>query len=340
MERDWANLEALPLGLILDNLEEKIDHLWFSVVCKNWQLIAKLNHQNHQFKMNTIPMVMVPPNDSLTNKNGLFGIPNKRLYPFQFQLGLIKPNLHLCGSSHGWLALVDDSRSIITLMNPFQNIPYITLPPLNRVYKVTLSADPIKNPNDYVVAAIHGNSCDLAFIKSGQKNWTYMEILEPFFIDVIFYKGLLFAITIHRKIISINICGSNNLLPNVILEEKVEEGIFQDKFLVKSLNEELWMVKRCALRRNVYHVYKLKLDAKGEKLEEMCKLKSLGDDILFLGQGDSISVSASYFSKSLQRDSIYFADFLKIYNMKNGKSRCHGPYGKYTFWILPHFQWD
>ncbi|CAL5209951.1 unnamed protein product [Lathyrus oleraceus] len=353
MERNWANLEALPLSLILDKLEEKIDHLWVGAVCKNWQLIAKLNHQNHQFKINIMPMIMVPKKSlyleadaSYTEKNGLFGIPNKRMYPFQFQSGLFNPKLRFRGSSHGWVALVDDSKSIITLMNPFKDIPYIILPPLNRVYKVTLSDDPIKSLNNYTVAAIYGNNCELAFIGSGQKNWTYIEILKPFFVDVIFYNGLLFALSIHRKIVSVSICGSNDLshkekiTPNVILQEKVEEGIFQDKFLVKALNGELWMVRRCTLRRNIYHVYKLKLDAKGEKLEEMCKIKSLGDNVLFLGKGDSISVSATYFSKSLQRDSIYFADYLKIYNTKNGKSKSHGQYGRYTFWILPYFQWD
>ncbi|XP_058772935.1 putative F-box protein At5g55150 [Vicia villosa] len=353
MEPDWANLEACPLSLILDKLEEKIDHLWFSAVCKNWQLIAKLNHQNHEFKINTIPMLIVPTESlqqaaaSFTEKNGLFGISNKRLYPFQFQLGLIKPKLRICGSSHGWLALADDSKSIIILMNPFKDIPHIILPPINRVYKITLSADPTESPNDYVVAAIYGNNGgDLAFIRRGQKSWTYIDILEPSFIDVIFYKGLLFALSIHREIVSINICVSNDLLhnkrinPNVILPEKVDEGFLQDKFLVKSLNEELWMVRRCTLSKKIYHVYKLKLDAKSEKLEDIYKLKSLGDNILFLGKGDSIAVSASYFSKSLERDSIYFDDYLKIYNMKTGKSRCHSPYGSYTFWILPHFQWD
>jgi hypothetical protein len=72
-----------------------------------------------------------------------------------------------------------------------------------------------------------------------------------------------------------------------------------NKYLVKSLEEELWIVKE---RRHwgEFHVYKLQLDAKNEKVEQMFELKCLGDNILFLGTGgDSISVSASYFSKSL-----------------------------------------
>jgi len=44
MERDWANLGALPLSLVLDKLEEHND-VWFGVVCKSWLSIANQDHQ-------------------------------------------------------------------------------------------------------------------------------------------------------------------------------------------------------------------------------------------------------------------------------------------------------
>jgi hypothetical protein len=81
----------------------------------------------------------------------------------------------------------------------------------------------------------------------------------------------------------------------------------------------------------------LKLDVKSGKLEQMIKLKNLEDNILFLGAGDSISVSSSYFSKSLERDSIYFADGLKIYDVKSETAKYHYVYQKSPFWIMPHF---
>ena len=339
--RNWANLEALPLNLILDKLEEHIDYVSFGAVCKTWRSIAKFSHQNHQFKTNALPMLMI---SSSIEKNWLYGILNKRWHPFQFQVCRANNSkLSLCGSSHGWFAFVDDSKSIITLMSPFKDTPCITLPPLNSVNKVTLSADPIKSPNDYMVVAIY-DYCNLAYVGRGQQNWTYIDTSKSSFIDVIFYKGLLFALNIRNKIISFNFgysddtSGKTTITSNVVLEEKVEHCFLRDKILVKSLEEELWMVRRCDTSMCTFLVYKLKLDAKSEKLEHMFELKSLGDNILFLGAGDSISVSASHFSKSLQRDSIYFANGLKIYNMKSGAASYRCPYWDSPYWILPHFQ--
>ncbi|KAK2458652.1 hypothetical protein QL285_005784 [Trifolium repens] len=267
-----------------------------------------------------------------------------RQCPFRFQLCHYNPTLSVCGSSYGWLALLDDSKSIITLMNPFKDIPYIILPPLNSVNKVTLSANPITNPDDYLVVAIY-DGCDgnLAFIRRGQTAWTYVDTSKSSFIDVIFYKGLLFALNIRNKIVSFDVHCSNDsydkemITPSVVLEEKVGECFSRDKYLVKSSKEELWMVRRCDKRLSTFHIYKLKLDVKSGKLEQMIKLKNLEDNILFLGAGDSISVSGSYFSKSLERDSIYFADGLKIYDVKSETAKYQYVYQKSPFWIMPHF---
>ncbi|KAK2458631.1 hypothetical protein QL285_005766 [Trifolium repens] len=342
MQPDWANLEALPL--ILDKLEDHVDHVWFSAVCKNWQSVAKLNHQNHQFKPNTLPMLMIPRTNIPCTKTNSFSLIELREGPFRFQLCHLNPTLLVCGSSHGWLALLDYSKSIITLMNPFKDIPYIILPPLNSVKKVTLSADPIKNPDDYLVVAIYdGCGGNLAFIRRGQTAWTYVDTSKSSFIDVIFYKGLLFALNIRNKIVSFNIHCSNEssdketITPSVVLEEKVGQCFDRDKYLVKSSNEELWMVRRCDKRLCTFHIYKLKLDVKSGKLEQMVKLKNLEDNILFLGAGDSISTSRSYFSKSLQRDSIYFSDCLKIYDVKSETAKYHHVYQKNSIWIMPHF---
>jgi hypothetical protein len=331
----------------------------FGAVCKNWQSIAKLNHQTHQFKTNILPMLVIPwetffltqiyaYSDKKKKTWWLYSIPNKRSYPFlQFNQSCLK--LRLCGSSHGWLALVDDSTSITTLMNPFiKDIPHIILPPLNLVYKVTLSADPIKCPNDYMVAAIYDSTVccgdgNLAFMRSGQTFWTYLDTSKSGFCDVIFYKGLLFALNVFRRIVSFNFGCSNDHLDRKAITSYDGECCFQGKYFVKSLKEELWIVRGCNKRKGVFRVFKLQLDAKNEKVEQMFELKCLEDNILFLGEGDSISVSASYFSKSLQRDSIYFANYLKIYDMKSESISYHClEYSDWTtnFWVLPHFEWN
>ncbi|CAJ2630596.1 unnamed protein product [Trifolium pratense] len=343
MKCDWANLEALPLSLILDKLKEHVEHVWFSAVCKNWQSIAKLNHQNHEFKPNTLPMLMLPSN-SVWKQANTFSFIEMKQYPFRYQLCHNNPTVSVCGSSHGWLALLDVSKSVITLMNPFKDTPRIILPPLNSVNKVTLSADPIANPDDCLVVAIYdGGGGNLAFIRRGQTVWTYVDTSKSSFIDVIFYKGMLFALNIRDKIVSFDIHCLNDssdkvrtITPNVVLEEKIGKCYGGDKYLVKSLKEELWMVRRCNRRLSRFHVCKLKLNVKSGKLEQMVKLTSLEDDILFLGAGDSVSTSRSYFSNSLLRDSIYFADGFKIYHVKTETAKHHCLYQKSPFWVMPH----
>jgi hypothetical protein len=129
---DWANLEDCPLSLVLDKLEEHIDHVRFGVVCKNWLSIAKLNHQNPQFRVNIPPMVMIVEKESFKSNRriSLYNILTQK-YHSSVQFPSIKFQVIL-GTSFGWLSFVHDNGDI-TLLNPFKytSIPPISLPPLN-----------------------------------------------------------------------------------------------------------------------------------------------------------------------------------------------------------------
>jgi hypothetical protein len=75
----------------------------------------------------------------------------------------------------------------------------------------------------------------------------------------------------------------------------------------------LWLVKRdLSFEYNNYtmcfEVCKLEFDAQSGKIKQMLKLESLGDNVLFVGENDSIFASTSYFSGCLKEDSIYYAD--------------------------------
>ncbi|CAL8126869.1 unnamed protein product [Prunus armeniaca] len=43
------------------------------------------------------------------------------------------------------------------------------------VYKATISANPISNANDCIVAIIYEPRCELAFIRLGDNKWTYFD---------------------------------------------------------------------------------------------------------------------------------------------------------------------
>lgn len=115
---DWANFEELPLNLVLDKLEEHIDHVRFrfSVVCKTWRSVAKLNHQNHQFRITIpAPMIMSVPIESESSRS-LYSLLSHKEYSIQFS-SIKFITCH--GSSFGWLSLVHGNVSI-TLLNPFK----------------------------------------------------------------------------------------------------------------------------------------------------------------------------------------------------------------------------
>ncbi|XP_050909509.1 uncharacterized protein LOC127123322 [Lathyrus oleraceus] len=346
MKRDWANLDSLALNLILEKSIEPTYHIWFGSVCKNWHSVSKLNHHyNIQFRSNMLPMLMIPSEKS-AEKRKLYSVVANRVYPFELTMLNKK---RCCGSSYGWLATVD-ADNIITWVNPFKDVAPIILPWIDiymqykdcefNIHKVTLSVDPITSPDDYVVAAIYTNRGVLAFIKAGQEVWTYIQENDHFgFIDITFYKGLVYAVDRWKKLSLLN-------------------------FVIQG---ELWMVRRFITREedNInkgtknFHVFKLVLDDKGEKLIHLLKLESLGDNILFVGDGDSTSISASYFSNSLQKDLIYYSDNyfddepnpypegpfdLGIYNVKWESFDLHCHYKSYfkamspPIWVVPPFQ--
>jgi len=353
-------LEALALDLILDKLEEQIDHICFGAVCKNWRSVAKFNHQNQRFRSHVLPMLMIPRTERC-----LYSISAKKMYPFKL------PNSYYhicCGFSHGWLATIDKSHAI-TILHPSKNVAPISLPTLDRSYtslsevgyKVTLSADPITRPNDYMVAAIHTSIHGrFAFIKAGKPCWTYVWSSSWLhsFMDVMFYGGLvIYVASKYHGIISFNL-GHKRITPNPI-QDIAFHGRFKG-YLVKSLEGDLWMVKRFFTFKNDFQVYKFEFDAQTGKFKQMQKLESLGDNVLFLGDIDSISVSASYFSGCLKKDSIYYTEGINankldcvtcgpfhigIYNVRDGTFDHHNLHNHFfskqqppPFWVLPNFQ--
>ncbi|MCI18944.1 cyclin F-box [Trifolium medium] len=137
-------------------------------------------------------------------------------------------------------------------------------------------------------------------------------------------------------------------------------------YLVKSLEGDLWLVRKSIgfpdddnddedsnlpSGAREFEVY-----LQSGKLIEMLRLDSLGDNVLFVCNSDSISLSASYFGNYLQKDSIYHPnDFyeeapdpypngpfdMKIFNVKDGSFSEHCPFQTRfrrmppSIWVIP-----
>ncbi|KAJ1410408.1 hypothetical protein SESBI_21902 [Sesbania bispinosa] len=164
------------------------------------------------------------------------------------------------------------------------------------------------------------------------------------------------------------------MVPDIVLEGGWHKRFSHQSYLVKSLEGDLWMVRRFLAFEDVtdnayshsigtknFKVYKLELDPESGRLLQKLRLSSLGDNVLFVGDNDSVSVLASCFSNCLQKDSIYFADDniitesrpyphgpfdLGIYNVKDGSFGYHCPYNPSfrrmppPFWVIPPLVWD
>ncbi|KAK2356084.1 hypothetical protein QL285_093439 [Trifolium repens] len=84
---------------------------------------------------------------------------------------------------------------------------------------------------------------NLALMRRGQTFWTYIDTSKPRLCDVIFYKSLLFAINIFKKMVSFNFgCLNDHFDIRTITSDVGDLDVVGNKYLVKSLEEELWLV--------------------------------------------------------------------------------------------------
>ncbi|XP_004298358.1 PREDICTED: F-box protein At2g26160-like isoform X2 [Fragaria vesca subsp. vesca] len=341
---EWASLPMDIFFLTLDKLFELIDHVRLAVVCKHWNDVSKAHNRTTQRWCKVLPMLMIP-----------FGSRTKRMV-CSLSEGKIYTNVQLpvpydkrcSGSSHGWLATADETFAI-TLLNPFRKAEAIHLPPLVTPYdlpgcqselqkhrdelkkqyhyyvrKVILSADPSSNPNNYVVVAIYDNCCRLAFIRAGQRDWTYLE--EPYmFSDAIFHRNEIYAVGLGGIIASVDINSSDDPSshPKAIIRTPLRPMVHPvfpykaDKaYLVESSNGDLLHVRKFLKPKEGvdqklgvvnFVVYKVLFSDKDGSIVKQNVVDSIGDDALFLGDNHSMTVLASNFPRC-QPNSIYFTN--------------------------------
>ncbi|KAI8564875.1 hypothetical protein RHMOL_Rhmol03G0216800 [Rhododendron molle] len=335
---DWASLPGHLLDSIVEKLIDLPDFIRFAVVCKPWFCAATMNNQQKQqhrglLAHKQIPMLMVPSSDPKDNnsdgegqvKRGLYSITRGELYDFQLSLSYKK---RFCGSSHGWLAAVEDNYAI-TLINPFSRVSPITLPSLrqvelgkNREYeyyidKVVLSADPYLSPDSYLAAAIYSGFSLVAFIKSGDNAWTYLcEDQLKLAADIIYYESHFYVLDYQHRLTKIkSFSGTEQRIElEAIIKKSNCRRPTQKSYLVESSAGELLTVKRFLKVKDhefqyvtwYFKVYKLNRSS-SQCHPVWVEIENIGDDALFLGDNYSFSLVAFQFPGCLP-NSIYYTD--------------------------------
>ncbi|XP_062175580.1 uncharacterized protein LOC133880612 isoform X2 [Alnus glutinosa] len=184
-ESHWACLPEDLLVLILDRLVTLSDYVRFSAVCRPWHAVALENYYGERrlkLSLHQPPLLFLTHTHPSKGETtiGIHCVSQNKTY--ELKSFLPRGSKRWFGSSHGWLITVD-KNFVITLSNPFCFDGIIYLPPvLHRnglhIHKVILSADPIVAPDDYTVMVIYIDGLapdELAFIRPGDKGWTYIE---------------------------------------------------------------------------------------------------------------------------------------------------------------------
>ncbi|KAF2324740.1 hypothetical protein GH714_016570 [Hevea brasiliensis] len=215
----WAELPSELLQVIAEKHTNYVDYLFTRAVCKSWQkAIAKRPHN----LLCQLPFLLLPYHQDIPDHRGFYNIPNDITYSLQLPEAFEK---RCCGSSHGWLIMVEDSPSIF-LLNPLKRAR-IELPSLSSfptfptdlvfensqnlnedfiireklhirdtfIVKAILSTDP-SSATDFIVVVIYGFNENLAFFRSGDTAWSVVDEASQTsrYKDVQFRQGKLYAV--------------------------------------------------------------------------------------------------------------------------------------------------
>ncbi|PSR93454.1 F-box protein [Actinidia chinensis var. chinensis] len=361
--RDWAWLPKNLLWSIVETyLDQFSDFMRYSSVCQQWRCVALENNHRHKqtlniFKAchNKLPMLLMGAKENHDEKRLLFSVTEGITYEVQ----LPSPcHNRFFGSSFGWLFTVD--KTIITLLNPFTGRA-IPLPAFKDpfgyfedymdeirdyfVEKGIILSDPCLSPNSYEVVVIYGGMCRLAFFRSGDNSWNFINTKRDYvFSDVVYHKGQVYAVNCWSELVKIDVASE---VDHVVT--KRSRVCAQVAYLVESQEGDLLLVQRFWKSIDVddennshsktfkFKVFKLVYPV-GEAQEKWIEIKNIGGQALFLGDNHSLAVSTSEFS-GCQSNCIYYTDQnhvisppyvchgldddLGVFNLEDGKFQPH-----------------
>ena len=189
-----------------------------------------------------------------------------------------------------------------------------------RLKRVVLSSSP-SNGSDFVAVAIYSEMGSLAYCKRRDKKWSIIDGTRPPYSDVIFHQGQLYALKCNGQLMVCDI-GS---YPKPIVTELAPMPYTRamDDLCLVGTSSGLMKVERRKKAGYIYEPRELfirntisfnifKLDTSGRNWYQV---KSLGDDVLFLGLNSSLTFSSRDFPL-YKGNSIYFTDVNYNFNLE------------------------
>ncbi|KAL5724994.1 hypothetical protein ACHQM5_008191 [Ranunculus cassubicifolius] len=316
---NWMELPVELIYLIAHNFVHIRDLIRFGAVFTVWRSIYL---QNCHSLPRQPPLLLLPTKQNQNNQmRSVYNLYEKSIWSLQLRV----PQDSFCqGSCFGWLLMVTPSFQV-SLLNPFlSHNNEIQLPPLTAferdedevvhiryIAKAVLSANPTYDPN-YTVFVIHGGRLHLAFLKPGDKKWTNLNFKYQLIFDILPHGDQFYAVNHTGRVYAIDL---HRPRPKVSMISPRPDGSMlhsECKYLVECCGDLLLIHRFRGYGREprvTTHYFTggfkvLKLDRECRKWVEM---KSLGNNILFLGDNSSFSISASHFPEC-KPNSIYFTD--------------------------------
>ncbi|TYG69059.1 hypothetical protein ES288_D05G200900v1 [Gossypium darwinii] len=211
---------------------------------------------------------------------------------YDYELAACASGKTLCGSSSGFLIMVDETSQISTIdlltkarrftlptiLPSLPPKPSTDIEPSERrlthkypVHKAVLSSPPDRNPYDYILMVIHGEERELAYYSALTQTWIEIQEAGRYYDDIIFRLGKFYAVDKYGKVI---LCEPGS---------KVYLVVMAIRFLMENPNVG-------------YETYKF--DA---------SVGDMGDWAILLGQNESMALSIRVV-KGAKGNCIYFTD--------------------------------
>lgn len=185
------------------------------------------------------------------------------------------------------------------------------------IKKLILSKSP-SDESDYVAVAILNQTGDLAYCRKGEDCWRFIEDAQSYCEDVIYYRGLFYAV---NKFGAIAVCDVRGTTPKVSYIDTPRQIGGDMQYLVNYSDEVLLVTRYLELEFDVDHyqldiiynttefqVFRLNLnDPKWEIVT------SLNDKVLFVGENSSLALRASDFP-GCKGNRIYYTDDYSEWN--------------------------
>ncbi|XP_062102726.1 F-box protein SKIP23-like [Humulus lupulus] len=337
----WSDLPNELLEIIIDNLHTKTDHTRFRSVCESWRSSA-LPHQNSVVLPPKVPY-LGPPH---LRESSLLLTESTVYHLSPPEIGSMASTSN--SSLWGWIVKIKESQQLGQqpqphLINPLSPLRVHPLPDsfpkvLNslqfRVSEVTksyalqfsnLNYKVALNPNHDFPSLMTVATGVLWHLKLGQDRWTAIDdtVSQLCYEDVTLYRGKFCAVDEFGRAVVVDSAA----LKITEIASAIPGGAGDKKNLV-DFNGELLLVDRYLTKEHNYmydinggrstssvkveefRLYFLKLDQK-----KWIEVETLGDQILFLGEDCSYTISAKSFGGCRGNCIIYSDPHFKVYNL-------------------------